>query len=670
MPSEAKRFNDTVETWPGFFTSSWIFQRGLYLIIDNISKFLSVDNCLTIIYDRLDRLKNETYVNRDFDSAIVMANYGQKRTYKVHRICWEMSPATYFFQQGEQGGPQTKINMLNYFLKNYEKKITDPKQPLFEIKQKNQSIYLPPEFCILVGIPPKIRENKKIMADIRQSLFQKPEDRIKSISQVNKMIADSKEVKEWELMINLQPDEIEAKVLKRPSILPIGALPGSQNLPGAPVQQVLDDTNILRQIVCQPVNFQKWAIFCLEKDIENGKYLQDKFYSLSEQYGLNIFVDYGDIVSLHNRSSIEDFKDAINSYFRDYVDVKKVAKKGQAPPKDQPQQPIVQFFLVIIPDTVRQEIFYTAVKNKINSDNPIISQFVTSKTINRDNDRIYLNIIRQINAKLGGDLWRMSFGPEISTRTMLVGIDVCHKGKQSIIGFVATYDPYMCKYYTQADPQNQKGQEIISSNILQEYFGSALNAYRQFNGGTLPDHIFIYRDGVGDSMRQKVIDFELEQLKKILTDEYDPKSEGRALPQITLIIVNKRVRQRFFEKSADHPGSHTSHILNPPQGTYVDHGFVEQSEVIEGRFDFFLVPHSVTQGAVKPTHFYVAENSSLISKDAILNFTYALCYNYYNWPDSIKIPAPCMLADKIAIYRSEIGNIPSNVDLHKLPFYL
>jgi aubergine-like protein len=73
---------------------------------------------------------------------------------------------------------------------------------------------------------------------------------------------------------------------------------------------------------------------------------------------------------------------------------------------------------------------------------------------------------------------------------------------------------------------------------------------------------------------------------------------------------------------------------------------------------------------VKPTHFYVASNTSKISKDAILNFTYALCYNYYNWADSIKIPAPCMLADKIAIYRSEIGNIPSNMDLHKLPFFL
>jgi len=111
-------------------------------------------------------------------------------------------------------------------------------------------------------------------------------------------------------------------------------------------------------------------------------------------------------------------------------------------------------------------------------------------------------------------------------------------------------------------------------------------------------------------------------------------------------------------------------ITNPPQGTYVDNGFVEQSEVIDGKFDFFLIPHSVTQGAVKPTHFYVASNTSKTSKDAILNFTYALCYNYYNWADSIKIPAPCMLADKIAIYRSEIGNIPSNMDLHKLPFFL
>lgn len=102
---------------------------------------------------------------------------------------------------------------------------------------------------------------------------------------------------------------------------------------------------------------------------------------------------------------------------------------------------------------------------------------------------------------------------------MLVGIDVCHKGKQSIIGFCATYDEHMCKYYTQASPQGQKGQEIISSGVLQGYFKSAFQAFRDHNG-CLPDHVFIYRDGVGDSMRQQVIDHELEQLQKIILQEY------------------------------------------------------------------------------------------------------------------------------------------------------
>lgn len=293
----------------------------------------------------------------------------------------------------------------------------------------------------------------------------------------------------------------------------------------------------------------------------------------------------------------------------------------------------------------------------------MISQFVQAKIIDKDNDRIYMNILRQINAKLGGDLWRMDFGPEISKKTMLVGIDVCHKGKQSLIGFVASYDPAMCKYYTCSSPQPKKGQELIKGDILQDYFTQSFQCYRDFNKGDMPDHIFIYRDGVGDAMRQQVIDLELTQLKKIIAEEYDLSSGVTKPPQITLIFVNKRVRQRFFEIRG-------TNIINPPQGTYVDTGFVEQAEVIDGKFDFFLIPHAVTQGAAKPTHFYVAENTSGLTKDAILNFTNALCYNYYNWADAIKVPAPCMLADKIAMYRTEIGNIPMNLDLQKLPFFI
>ena len=60
----------------------------------------------------------------------------------------------------------------------------------------------------------------------------------------------------------------------------------------------------------------------------------------------------------------------------------------------------------------------------------------------------------------------------------------------------------------------------------------------------LPRHVFIYRDGVGDSMRKQVIDQELEQLNRIVSMEYagDSETPAEEHPDITLIIVNKRVR--------------------------------------------------------------------------------------------------------------------------------
>ncbi len=62
---------------------------------------------------------------------------------------------------------------------------------MFEIKQKRGSIFLPPEHCILVGIPQQIRDNKKMMADLRKSMFQQPVERINSMKHLDKLIANS-----------------------------------------------------------------------------------------------------------------------------------------------------------------------------------------------------------------------------------------------------------------------------------------------------------------------------------------------------------------------------------------------------------------------------------------------------------------------------------------------
>jgi predicted Zn-dependent protease with MMP-like domain len=50
---------------------------------------------------------------------------------------------------------------------------------------------------------------------------------------------------------------------------------------------------------------------------------------------------------------------------------------------------------------------------------------------------------------------------------------------------------------------------LIKGDILAKYFSTALQCYKDYNKGSLPDHIFIYRDGVGDAMRDMVINEEL-----------------------------------------------------------------------------------------------------------------------------------------------------------------
>jgi hypothetical protein len=61
-------------------------------------------------------------------------------------------------------------------------------------------------------------------------------------------------------------------------------------------------------------------------------------------------------------------------------------------------------------------------------------------------------------------------------------------------------------------------------------------------------------------MRKTVIDTELQSLKTLCIEEYgiDGSEQGmKKMPHITLVFVNKRIRQKFFERSGHH-------INNPP----------------------------------------------------------------------------------------------------------
>jgi hypothetical protein len=63
------------------------------------------------------------------------------------------------------------------------------------------------------------------------------------------------------------------------------------------------------------------------------------------------------------------------------------------------------------------------------------------------------------------------------------------------------------------------------------------------NHGDYPEHFIIYRDGVGDAMRRQVLQEEVTQLRQAINETYNTV---KTKPFITVIIVNKRITQRFF----------------------------------------------------------------------------------------------------------------------------
>jgi len=64
-----------------------------------------------------------------------------------------------------------------------------------------------------------------------------------------------------------------------------------------------------------------------------------------------------------------------------------------------------------------------------------------------------------LNVKAGGDLYHITLPKLPYKHTMLVGIDVCHFGPKSIVGFCATMNSSFSKYYSSTFYQN-KNKEV------------------------------------------------------------------------------------------------------------------------------------------------------------------------------------------------------------------
>lgn len=183
-------------------------------------------------------------------------------------------------------------------------------------------------------------------------------------------------------------------------------------------------------------------------------------------------------------------------------------------------------------------------------------------------------------------------------------------------------------------------------------FAKSLEEYRNKNG-EFPKRVIVYRDGVGDGQLAHVAQYEVPQFENCVRQF---KIEDC---NVCYIIVQKRVNTRIFQQAGP------DDLENPVPGTVLDNTVTRKLYR-----DFFLVSQHVRQGTVTPTHYIVLHDGCNIKPEHVQKLSYKLCHLYYNWAGTVRVPAPCQYAHKLAyLVGQAIGKVPADV-LNDRLYYL
>ncbi|XP_014217276.1 protein argonaute-3 [Copidosoma floridanum] len=616
-----------LEVWPGYVTAVNELEGGLLLNLDashRVMRTETVRDLMATLY-----AKNKDHFKKNVVNEIVgtsvLTRYNNQ-SYRVDDIEWDKNPTHEFDKNGEM------MSFVQYYKLHYEITVKDLNQPLLVHRSKHKTTtgetiermtLLIPELCYVSGLTESIKSDFQITKELATVTKVNPEERRvvirRFIKQVNGNEVTRKILADWGLELENDTSDLTGRVLDPEEIMFGGN--GKARSAYAEWPKEAGSNKVLRT-----PNLNNWAIICTTRNQKNCNDFWEYLQGVSRRIG--IMVNKPQMIFLRN-----DDTQAYVTAIRNVV---------------HQQQPEM---IVIIFPTIRQDK-YSAVKKVCCVEFAVPSQVIISKTLNRP-DRIKSvteKIALQMNCKLGGALWALK---NPFPNAMVCGVDVFHGGagfgtKASVAAFISSLDQLLTSWHSRVCLQSPH-QEII--DLLKQCLKSSLEAYRERNG-TYPDKIFIYRDGVGDGQLSTVQKYEVQQYLETCTSIH-----ANYKPKVSVIIVQKRVNTRIFEKKGK--------LGNPPPGTIVDEHITRRY-----LYDFYLVPQLVKQGTVTPTHYIVLHDYGELKTDHMQRFTYKLCHLYYNWPGTIRVPAPCQYAHKLAYLVGQSIKDTPDARLNNLLYYL
>lgn len=596
-----------MQLWPGYVTVINRHEGGLMLVLDVSHRVMKTDTALDFLYElyhsNRDKFREEAF--KQLVGSVVLTRYNN-RTYEIDDIAWDKNPRCAF-----QDHAGSQITFVDYYKRAYDLDITDLEQPLLihrpkkkqrgkkeeSGKEVDEMVCLVPELCAMTGLTDAARSDFKVMKDLAIHTRVPPEKRAESFRKFIQRLNTTKEASEllqsWGLILDSQMLDLQGRRLPPEKIL-------FKNSSIVANMEADWSRECLKEHVISAVSLLDWAVLFVKKDQGKATDFVNMLSKVCPPIGMEV----------QEPKMVEVVNDRTESYLR--------ALRELIAPR-------LQMVVIVFPTS--RDDRYSAVKKLCCIESPIPSQVLIARTITQQQKlrSVTQKVALQMNAKLGGELWAV----EIPLKScMVIGIDVYHDksyGNKSIAGFVASTNPSFTRWYSRTAMQEQS-QELIHE--LKLCMQAALKKYNEVNQ-SLPERIIVFRDGVGEGREEYVSEFEVPQFNScfsIFGDNYSPK--------LAVVVVQKRISTRIFGRSGNG-------YENPPPGVIVDH-------TVTKSYDFYLVSQHVRQGTVSPTYYRVIYDKSGLKPDHLQRLTYKLTHMYYNWPGTIRTPAPCNYAHKLA----------------------
>ncbi|XP_041452050.1 protein argonaute-3 isoform X2 [Drosophila obscura] len=587
-----------LEVWPGYVTAVDELEGGLMLCCDVSHRILCQRTVLDMLIDIYQQNVNsyQERAKKTLIGNIVLTRYNN-RTYKISEVCFDQSPQSIFHTKS---GP---TSYLQYYKKYHNINIKDINQPLLlSIKKTrgtpedtdNIEFRLIPELCYLTGLREEVRSDNKLMREIATYTRVTPNQRKVALDKFYDNVSNTPAAREildrWGLALFRNYNNLKGRQLDSEQIYFAKKVVSAG-------QNAEFSKEAVKNEMLEAIHLNNWIIIHFKTDLRAAISLLDNMKQCCRSLGMSI--SKPTIISLdHDR--IDAFIDALR---------RNIAME-------------TQIVVCICPNN--RDDRYSAIKKICCSELPVPSQVINAKTLCNEskNRSIVQKVILQMNCKMGGSLWTVKIPFK---NVMICGIDSYHDPSNrgnSVAAFVASLNASYTQWYSKAVVQT-KSEEIV--NGLTSAFEAALQIYKKRNG-CLPDGVIIYRDGVGDGQLSTCSSFEIPQFASVCGSRI----------KITFIVVQKRINTRIFSGSANQ-------FDNPLPGTLVDKHITRAH-----MYDFFLVSQLVRQGTVSPTHFVVLQDDAKYGPDIIQKLSYKLCFLYYNWAGTVRIPACCMYAHKLA----------------------